>query len=302
VGENCASDPLCLAVEAAWKKGIFVVCAAGNDGRLQQTQLPLLPNGGYGIGYGSVESPGNDPYVMTVGAMKSVDGNQVDDQVATYSSRGPSLFDFNLKPDIVAPGNLIIAQENAATSYLAATYPSQVDLPNSSYVLNGTGNSSQYFVLSGTSMASPVVAGAAALLLQQSPSLSPDTLKARLMISATKWANELGFGDPCTYGAGYLNIPAALNCPIVATTYAKSPSLSLDILGLVDINLLGNIWGTGLLSPADIYGQRAMWGSSSIADSRAMWGSGCWGDTSTQNYTIGGISLLPKSFVILGDK
>ena len=59
-------------------------------------------------------------------------------------------------------------------------------------------------------MAAPVVAGAAALLLQADPTLTPDTVKARLMLSADKWADPDGTGDALTYGAGYLNIPAAL--------------------------------------------------------------------------------------------
>ena len=51
---------------------------------------PGLDNEGYGTAYGSIKSPGNDPYVITVGAMKSMDGSRADDQIATYSVRGPS--------------------------------------------------------------------------------------------------------------------------------------------------------------------------------------------------------------------
>src|SRR5712691_7546530 len=58
VYETYKLDPLCLAVERAWKNGIVVVVAAGNNGRYQATN-----------GYGTVTSPGNDPYVITVGAM-----------------------------------------------------------------------------------------------------------------------------------------------------------------------------------------------------------------------------------------
>jgi serine protease AprX len=59
VYESYKLDPLCQAVEQAWKNGIVVVVAAGNNGRYQPTD-----------GYATVTSPGNDPYVITVGAMK----------------------------------------------------------------------------------------------------------------------------------------------------------------------------------------------------------------------------------------
>ena len=85
-------------------------------------------------------------------------------------------------------------------------------------------------------MAAPVVSGAVALLLQANPTLSPDTVKARLMIGADKSGyGVLGMGDtdPCTYGAGYLDVPAALNCSYVATQPAVSPALARGLLGLV---------------------------------------------------------------------
>src|SRR5206468_1075614 len=74
VGESYTTDPLCQAVEQAWKAGIFVVCAAGNDGRLNSTIAAGADNEGWGTAYGSIQAPGNDPYVITVGATKSIDG------------------------------------------------------------------------------------------------------------------------------------------------------------------------------------------------------------------------------------
>src|SRR4051794_21672174 len=101
VYESYAQDPLCQAVEAAWKAGIVVVVAAGNDGR----------DNTYGSdGYGTVNAPGNDPYVITVGAMRSMGTpSRADDLVASYSSKGPSAVDHIVKPDLVAPGNQIIS-------------------------------------------------------------------------------------------------------------------------------------------------------------------------------------------------
>src|SRR5262249_43611400 len=72
VFESYTTDPLNQAVEAAWKAGIVVVCSAGNDGRVSDfvDTLNHPENEGYGTNYGSINVPGNDPYVITVGAMK----------------------------------------------------------------------------------------------------------------------------------------------------------------------------------------------------------------------------------------
>ncbi len=101
-------------VEKAWKAGIVVVTAAGNSGRMYPEVDFSRDNEGYGTAYGSIESPGNSPYAITVGAMKQTNDQRSTDTIATYSSRGPSRVDFILKPDLVAPGNLVISL-NATT-------------------------------------------------------------------------------------------------------------------------------------------------------------------------------------------
>ncbi len=100
--ESYKLDPLCQAVERAWKAGILVVVAAGNEGRNNLANTH---------GYGMIMSPANDPYVLTVGAMKDMsnNGDRIDDRIASYSSKGPSAYDHVVKPDLVAPGNAIIA-------------------------------------------------------------------------------------------------------------------------------------------------------------------------------------------------
>src|SRR5208282_1418967 len=101
VFESYTVDPLCQAVEAAYKAGIVVVVAAGNDGR---------DNSEGTNGYATITAPGNDPYVITVGAMKSMGTpTRADDLIATYSSKGPTAIDHIVKPDIVAPGNLQVS-------------------------------------------------------------------------------------------------------------------------------------------------------------------------------------------------
>jgi serine protease AprX len=176
-----------------------------------------------------------------------------------------------------------------------------------SYMVGRPGNSTNYYLLSGTSMATPVVSGAAALLLQAQPGLSPDTVKARLMIAADKWADPTGNGDPCTYGAGYLDIPAALTCPYVATQYAMSPDMSEDSSGNVNLDLDSNfwgqraLWGTGLTNVSSIYGQRALWGTNSIASSRALWGTGGWSLTSESTVSSMSLDLSSTSILVNGE-
>ncbi len=284
VGESYTTDPICQAVEAAYKAGIVVVCAAGNEGRMNGgTYTAGLDNEGWGTAYGSIQSPGNDPYVITVGATKSMDGVRADDKIATYSSRGPSRLDLVMKPDIIAPGNKVISLD-ANGSTLDNYAGGSNDIPYSSYVqpwamntFSLSGNSADYFQLSGTSMASPVVAGAAALMLQANPNLSPSTIKARLMVSADKWVAPDGTQDPLTYGAGYLNIPAALASTMVAQGPAASPALDVNSDGSVTVDLSqslfnASLWGTGVVDLRAMWGRSAMWGCSSVDMTRAMWG------------------------------
>ena len=293
VGESYTTDPLCQAVEAAWKDGIVVVCAAGNAGRANTGNTAGAANEGWGTSYGSIQSPGNDPYVITVGATKSVNGVHAHDKIATYSSRGPSRLDLILKPDIIAPGNRVISL--VSKNSLLFTYNGGTNqIPQSYYANSGhiADPSNIYFRLSGTSMAAPVVSGAAALLLQADPTLTPDTVKARLMVSADKWAapgtngTPTGQADPCTYGAGYLDIPAALQSSIVATQPALSPTLVMDASGNVSISTAGItsashiIWGTGTINDLHIiWGTNAILGSSTLSSSHIIWGtSGVFAD------------------------
>src|SRR5205823_2443097 len=104
----------------------------------------------------------------------------------------PTLVDHIVKPDLVAPGNNIISLM-APNSTLAASNPGLL-IANTLYQTLGLGNSGNYFKLSGTSMATPVVSAAAALLIQKQPSLTPDQVKARLMKTATKALNLYSTG------------------------------------------------------------------------------------------------------------
>lgn len=169
-----SGDLMVQMVEAAWKEGIVVCVAAGNSG-----DDP-----------GSISSPGNSPLVITVGAMDDMNSfpPRDDDIVASFSSRGPTRFDNFAKPDILAPGVNIISLR-APNSYLDK-------LQKSSRV------EQLYFELSGTSMATPICAGAVAQLLELKPDLTPNEVKYYLKTGATPWGNK----DDNVYGAGYLDL------------------------------------------------------------------------------------------------
>ncbi|HXR17813.1 MAG TPA: S8 family peptidase [Terriglobales bacterium] len=303
VYESYKLDPLCQAVEAAWKAGIVVVVAAGNEGRNNSARTD---------GYGTIAAPGNDPYAITVGAMKPMGtSTRADDLIASYSSKGPTLFDHVVKPDVVAPGNLVISVLASSTATLVKAAPENIVALNS-YSTTAKGTSS-YFTLSGTSMATPVVSGAVALLLQKNGSLTPDQVKARLMKSAYKTfprystAKDPTTGktytsqyDIFTVGAGYLDIQAALSSTDLAPAAfgsAKSPSVARDksknVYLVTGSSILwgGSVtWGTSV-----VWGTSVLWGTS-VAGESILWGSSApWGSS-----VDGGYSVLWGTSIIWG--
>jgi serine protease AprX len=300
VSESYKLDPLCQAVEQAWNAGIVVVVAAGNQGRNN--------NGGIG-GYGTITAPGNDPYVITVGAMKTGGTpTRNDDLIASYSSKGPTLYDHVVKPDLVAPGNLVVSlcpagSFNSGVS-LWDTYASTQILTTYYDPSAWPGLDTWYYTLSGTSMAAPVVSGAVADLLQQHPSLTPDQVKARLMKTAYKLfphystATDPTTGisytdqyDIFTVGAGYLDIQAALaNNNLASSTVgsALSPSVTEDASGnFVLVNGTSVIWGGSVMwGTSVVWGTSVLWGTD-VQGNSVLWGSSVvWGTSSMQGYSV----------------
>jgi serine protease AprX len=167
-------DPLNYAVERAWAAGMTVVVAASNEG----------PSAG------TITKPADDPWVVTVGATDDRGTAALgDDQLPDFSGRGPTAHGL-AKPDVAAPGAHVISLR-APGSTIDTQFPWYVD--------------GSYRQGSGTSMATGVVSGAVALMLQANPGFTPDRVKHALAATARDAAS----GDPMAVGAGVVNVEAA---------------------------------------------------------------------------------------------
>jgi serine protease AprX len=178
-GMSTISNPLDQAAEAVWNSGIAVVASAGNAG----------PDDG------TVLSPGDDPLVITVGALDDMaTASPGDDEMDDFSSAGPTTPDGWVKPDLVTSGRSVVSLA-APGSTIYNSYPSG---------RIGTAN----FVGSGTSFSAAITSGAAALVLADNPGLTPDQLKARL----------LGNTDPGPVGNPFVDGHGALDADAAATS------------------------------------------------------------------------------------
>jgi serine protease AprX len=186
------ADPMSAAVEIAWRRGLLVVAASGNGGPQRDT----------------VVTPGIDPYAITVGATDDAGTlSRRDDTLAWFSAWGNA--DSNAKPDLVAPGRRIVSIR-VPGSALDTLFPERIVMAQ---------NGSTYFRLTGTSMATAVVSGAAALLLERQPSLTPDQVKALFVGTTQSYGEDSGqvLPDPIADGSGLLNAYAAVNAAAPAT-------------------------------------------------------------------------------------
>ena len=175
IEQSYHDSALNAAAEILWFNGIVVVAATGNW---------------YGGNvYPLNSAPANDPFVITVGAVDEKGTTKIkDDRATTFSVWGLTQDGF-FKPEIFAPGVDIISVLSKDSSW-------DVEYPDRS-VFSG-----QYFRISGTSMATPMVSGAVALLLQSEPDLTPDQVKYRVM-NAKNWAGS----------SPYLSIDKMLTTP-----------------------------------------------------------------------------------------
>ena len=273
VFESYNTDPLTLAAKRAVEAGIVVVAAAGNMGKASNGEPQ----------YGAIGAPGNAPWVLTVGA-SSTNGttDRLDDTIAPYSSRGPTMIDFAAKPDLVAPGTGTVSLSVPGSALYAE---------KAAFLVSGLRwglGSIPYLTLSGTSMATPVVAGTVALMLQANPSLTPNEVKAILQYTAQVYSNY----DYLTQGAGFLNTLGAVRLSrYFAVAHKGDPYPSMKAWSR------HIFWGNrrvtgGVLTPGGTaWGLNIVWGDAFTASGEnIVWGENC--DTAACDNIVWGNNIV----------
>lgn len=286
--DSYTTDPLCVAARRAYNAGIVVVASAGNFGKdLYGKKI-----------YGGINSPGIEPSVITVGATNTYGTDtRYDDTVATFSSNGPTRgyktvngvkkYDNLIKPDIVAPGNKLIA----AVSPSSALQSTSIIKLMPSLNAGGTGND-QMMYMSGTSMATPLVSGAVAMILEARPDLTPALVKALLMYSAQPIRNT----STLEQGAGIVNVEGAIEIvgklkPNVTTFAHGTPMLTAPLDGHDDIAGSGLVyWGKGMVTN---YG--LLYGDALMANWQGMYSNGVLVSDGTK---MSGTTLIRSATVL----
>lgn len=210
-------DPMSLALDTAVAHGISVTVSAGNSG----------PN------LGTIGTPASSRLAISVGA------SQANVTVTSFSSRGPTS-DNRINPDVVAPGDNIIAPLSSGSLF---------DL-SSSYFVPSLAINGNYISLSGTSMATPVVAGSIALLKQLYPNLSPMAFRSALMSSATSLNLPAN-----VQGAGLVNVYRASQF-LAANMSKTTDSISNTTAILPEQNILSNFHIPQIIFPNDNFSMR----------------------------------------------
>ncbi|HYN95207.1 MAG TPA: S8 family serine peptidase [Pilimelia sp.] len=245
--QDARLDPLSYAVEAAWRKGIVVVVAVGNDGAAKT----------------KVSMPAANPFVIAVGAVDSQQTeDRADDMLATFSTRGNAA----RHADVLAAGRSIVSLRNPG-GFVDRNYPASVV---------GNETTQRYARGSGTSQAAAVVSGAAALLLQHRPTLTPDQVK-RLLVS-TAW--NVSKSSSLTYGAGQIDVKMAVEAP--TPTVAVQSGLAGTGLGSLELSrgtahVADTVTGIELTGEKDIFGRT--WVPSGWAPKASLgtaWTGGTW--------------------------
>jgi serine protease AprX len=242
--QSAAIDPLAHAAEVAWRSGIVVVAAAGNDGATQ----------------GHLADPAIDPYLIAVGAADTdYSTSPSSDTVPSFSSRGDGV----RNPDLVAPG-VHIASLLAPGSEVADAYGSAAGV--GTRLIRG----------SGTSQATAMVSGAAALLLSARPDLSPDQVKSLLM----RTAHGVGGAGPRDEGAGLVSVYRAVWGRTGNATQNFPQSTGGGSLDASRGTHIVTLDGVPLIGEQDIFG--AAFDSAAVAsdeENHVAWQQGTWNGT-----------------------
>lgn len=234
------ADPLAYAAEQAWRSGIVVVAAVGNGNDIL-----------------GLDTPAADPYVISVGAdSMGKTAALSDDSVPDWSRTGTS----TRSPDVVAPGTSLVSLRDPG-SFVDQNYPQG---------LVGTA----YFKGSGTSQATAVVSGAAALLLQENPNLTPDQVKALLVAGAS---NVPG-ASSLSQGAGQIDVGKAASLPVPdAVQQFPQASLSAILSANRSSNVQVDPGGTGNNLSANRWSANR-WSANRWSANR--WSANRWSDSS----------------------
>jgi serine protease AprX len=238
-GTNFYRDPLDRAVEKLWFGGVVVVAAAGNYGS---------PSGPSGVKY----SPGNDPFVITVGAVDlGGTAKANDDSVPSWSAYGYTNDGF-YKPEVAAPGRYMVGPVS----------------PGSTITAQKAGNmvGSDRIQLSGTSFSAPVVSGTVAQMLARHPGWTPDQVKGALMRTARKVRN-----NPRAAGVGEITATRA-----VISAATPNPNAGLERFVVADANSGSQVFDA--MSWSDAATASMSWNSMSWSDQ--SWSDMSWADQS----------------------
>ena len=259
-------DPLAFAIEQAWKAGIFVVAATGNEGFVAHA--------------GSLTSPAYDPKIFAVGASDSMGtAGTCDDIVPAFSSTGSN----SRTPDVVAPGTHIVSLR-VPGSYIDQNYGP------TGYV------SDRFFRGSGTSAAAAFTSGEAALVIQQRPAITPDQLK-KLFLDSGRLLNGFSANKQ---GAGVVEMATMLGTATINPPNAwKRISWSYGIGSLELSRGTDHLSDDGVLltGERDIFGHAFNSAAMAILEAaRNSWSGGTWNGNSWSGNSWSGSSWSGNSW------
>ena len=266
--QSYISDPIAHAAEVAWRHGIVVVAAVGNDGTANR----------------NVADPAADPYLVAVGSEDPMGTVGIsDDVVSSFSSRGNA----TRHADLVAPGAYIVGLRDPGST-LDNAYPAA-----------RVGD--RFFRGSGTSQATAIVSGAVADILSARPTMSPDRVKKALKKSAATIATtnvnyvgagllDLGAANETSVGLDYAQVfvPSTGGGSLEASRGSSHVSIN-GVLLTGEFDIFGNPWNDATM--AALEEASATWSGgtfNSATWSGATWSSATWSGATWSGATWSG--------------